>query len=106
VLAYSHCIAHGIDMTAGFKQQKLAVDCGHWPLFRFNPQLADQGQNPFQLDSKAPTVPLKDYAYNEVRYRMLSHSAPEEAALLIKLGQDDVNKRWKLYQEMAARPGA
>jgi pyruvate-ferredoxin/flavodoxin oxidoreductase len=82
------------------------VDCGHWPLFRFNPQLADQGQNPFQLDSKAPTVPLKDYAYNEVRYRMLSHSAPEEAALLLKLGQDDVNKRWKLYQEMAARPGA
>jgi pyruvate-ferredoxin/flavodoxin oxidoreductase len=106
VLAYSHCIAHGIDMTAGFKQQKLAVDCGHWPLFRFNPLLSSQGQNPFQLDSKAPTVPLKDYAYNEVRYRMLSHSAPEEAAQLIKLGQDDVNKRWKLYQEMAARPGA
>ena len=106
ILAYSHCIAHGIDMAAGLKQQKLAVDSGHWPLFRYNPTLAEQGQNPFQLDSKAPTIPLKDYIYNEVRYRMLSHSAPEEAARLLKLGQEDVQKRWKIYEDMAGRTAA
>ena len=101
IIAYSHCIAHGIDMTAGLKQQKLAVDCGHWPLYRFNPTLKDQGLNPFQLDSKAPTISLKDYAYNEVRYRMLSHSAPEEAARLLKLAQEDVTARWKAHEQMA-----
>ena len=106
ILAYSHCIAHGIDMAAGLKQQKLAVDSGHWPLFRYHPDLADQGQNPFQLDSKAPSIALKDYIYNEVRYRMLSHSAPEEAARLLKLGQEDVQRRWKLYEEMAGRGSA
>ena len=68
--------------------------------------LADQGQNPFQLDSKAPSIALKDYIYNEVRYRMLSHSAPEEAARLLKLGQEDVQRRWKLYEEMAGRGSA
>ena len=103
ILAYSHCIAHGIDMAAGLKQQKLAVDSGHWPLFRYHPDLAAQGQNPFQLDSKAPSIPLRDYIYNEVRYRMLSHSAPEEAARLLKLGQEDVQRRWKIYEDMAAR---
>jgi pyruvate-ferredoxin/flavodoxin oxidoreductase len=93
-------------MAAGLKQQKLAVDSGHWPLFRYHPDLADQGQNPFQLDSKAPSIALKDYIYNEVRYRMLSHSAPEEAARLLKLGQEDVQRRWKLYEEMAGRGSA
>ena len=106
ILAYSHCIAHGIDMAAGLKQQKLAVDSGHWPLFRYHPDLAAQGQNPFQLDSKAPSIPLKDYIYNEVRYRMLSHSSPDEAARLLKLGQEDVQRRWKLYEEMAGRGSA
>ncbi|MBW7907951.1 MAG: pyruvate:ferredoxin (flavodoxin) oxidoreductase [Kiritimatiellae bacterium] len=103
IIAYSHCIAHGIDMALGFKQQKLAVDCGHWPLYRHNPALTGQGQNPFQLDSKPPTVSLRDYAYNEVRYRMLSHSAPEEAARLLELAQEDVNKRWRAHADLAAR---
>ncbi|HMP75403.1 MAG TPA: pyruvate:ferredoxin (flavodoxin) oxidoreductase [Kiritimatiellia bacterium] len=103
VIAYSHCIAHGIDIALGFKQQKLAVDCGHWPLYRYNPELTAQGQSAFQLDSKAPTVPFKDYAYNEVRYRMLSHSEPEEAARLLKLAQEDVNARWKSHADLAAR---
>ena len=106
ILAYSHCIAHGIDMAAGLKQQKLAVDSGHWPLFRYHPDLATQGQNPFQLDSKAPSIPLRDYIYNEVRYRMLSHSSPDEAARLLKLGQEDVQRRWKLYEDMAVRTTA
>ena len=106
ILAYSHCIAHGIDMAIGLKQQKLAVDSGHWPLFRYNPALADQGQNPFQLDSKAPSIPLKDYIYNEVRYRMLTHSAPEEAARLLKLNEEDVRRRWKTYEDLATRTPA
>ncbi len=103
IIAYSHCIAHGIDMALGFKQQKLAVDSGHWPLYRHNPALAAQGQNPFQLDSKPPTASFRDYAYNEVRYRMLSHSAPEEAARLLELAQADVNKRWKAHADLAAQ---
>ena len=103
VIAYSHCIAHGIDMAAGFKQQKLAVDTGYWPLYRYNPEIAAQGQNGFQLDSKPPALPLKDYAYNEVRYRMLAHSDPEEAAKLLKLAQDDVAARWKAHADLAAR---
>jgi pyruvate-ferredoxin/flavodoxin oxidoreductase len=102
IIAYSHCIAHGINMENGFKQQKLAVDSGHWPIYRYNPALAGAGQNPFSLDCKAPTVPLKDYAYNEVRYRMLSHSDPAEADRLIKLAQEDVRQRWKVYEDMAA----
>jgi pyruvate-ferredoxin/flavodoxin oxidoreductase len=100
IIAYSHCIAHGINMVNGFKQQKMAVDCGHWPLYRYNPEPAD-GAQAFQLDSKAPTIPLKDYAYNEVRYKMLQHSDPEEADRLIALGQEDVQRRWKVYQDMA-----
>ncbi|MBP7828467.1 MAG: pyruvate:ferredoxin (flavodoxin) oxidoreductase [Kiritimatiellae bacterium] len=104
ILAYSHCIAHGIDMINGLKQQKLAVDCGHWPLYRFNPDLAAKGQNPFCLDSKKPTVPLKDYAYNEIRYKMLTRSKPEEAKRLIELGQEDVHERWRIIERMAAAP--
>ena len=71
IIAYSQCIAHGINMAKGMEQQKLAVDSGHWPLYRYDPRLVDEGKNPFQLDSKAPSIPLKEYAYNENRYRML-----------------------------------
>ena len=106
IIAYSHCIAHGINMEHGFKQQQLAVNCGHWPLFRFNPALTDPTKNPFQLDSKAPTAPLKDYAYNEVRYRMLTHSEPEEAERLMKLAQEEVHRHWRTYEMMAAAPVA
>ena len=71
IIAYSHCINHGIDMKRGLEQQKLAVQSGAWPLFRYNPDLILDGKNPLTLDSKDPTVPVKDYAYNETRYRML-----------------------------------
>ncbi|RPI19102.1 MAG: pyruvate:ferredoxin (flavodoxin) oxidoreductase [Ignavibacteriae bacterium] len=98
IIAYSHCIAHGIDMMKGMSNQKAAVESGHWPLFRFNPELAAQGQNPFKLDSKAPKIPLKDYAYMETRYKMLTKSHPEEAEKLMKLAQEDVNGRWKMYE--------
>ena len=102
IIAYSHCIAHGYDMVYGIEQQKAAVNSGHWPLFRYNPALAKEGKNPFQLDSRAPSIPLEKYIYNEARYTMLVNSDPEEAKLLLHEAQDNVNERWKLYQHMAA----
>jgi pyruvate-ferredoxin/flavodoxin oxidoreductase len=102
IIAYSHCIAHGYDMVHGIEQQKNAVLSGHWPLFRYNPGLAKEGKNPFQLDSRAPSIPLDKYIYNEARYTMLVNSDPGEAKLLLHEAQDNVNERWKLYQHMAA----
>ena len=88
-------------MVYGFEQQKNAVLSGHWPLFRYNPTLGKEGKNPFQLDSRAPSIPLEKYIYNETRYTMLVNSDPEEAKVLLKEAQDNVNERWKLYQHMA-----
>ena len=102
IIAYSHCIAHGYDLVHGLDQQKLAVQSGHWPLFRYNPDLEMEGKNPFQLDTKAPSIQLEKYIYNETRYTMLTHSAPEHAAELLKEAQADVAHRWKLYEHMAA----
>ena len=87
IIAYSHCIAHGIDMAKGMHQQKLATDAGYWPLYRFDPRRKAEGKNPLQLDSRAPKIPLKDYAYNETRYRMLTQSNPEAAARLLAEAQ-------------------
>lgn len=102
IIAYSHCIAHGINMAKGFECQKLAVDSGHWPLFRYNPALADEGKNPLKLDSKAPKIKLEDYIYNETRYKMLTKSHPEIAKELLALAQEEVNKRWKYYEQLAS----
>ena len=102
IIAYSHCIAHGYDMVYGIDQQKAAVNSGHWPLFRYNPALAKEGKNPFVLDSRAPSIPLEKYIYNETRYTMLVNSDPDEAKKLLKQAQENVNERWKLYQHMAA----
>jgi pyruvate-ferredoxin/flavodoxin oxidoreductase len=102
IIAYSHCIAHGYDMVHGLDQQKAAVNSGHWPLFRYNPTLAKENKNPFVLDSRAPSIPLKDYIYNETRYTMLVNSNPEEAKKLLDAAQENVNERWRLYQHMAA----
>jgi pyruvate-ferredoxin/flavodoxin oxidoreductase len=102
ILAYSHCIAHGINMQKGFDQQKLAVQSGHWPLFRYHPGRAAAGENPLTLDSKPPAIPLKDYIYTETRYKMLTFSKPAEAERLIALAQADVNDRWALYKKWAA----
>jgi pyruvate-ferredoxin/flavodoxin oxidoreductase len=104
IIAYSHCIAHGYDLVHGLDQQKLAVQSGHWPLFRYNPALVAQGKNPFQLDSKAPSIPLDKYIYNETRYTMLRQSNPEGAAHLLKEAQEDVNERWKIYEYRASMP--
>jgi pyruvate-ferredoxin/flavodoxin oxidoreductase len=104
IVAYSHCIAHGYDMAHGMDQQKAAVNSGYWPLFRYNPDLVAQGKNPFQLDSRAATIPLKDYVYNETRYTMLAKSNPEHAQKLLELAQEDVNSRWKIYDYWAHMP--
>lgn len=102
IIAYSHCIEQKIDTARGLEQQKLAVQAGHWPLFRYNPALLKEGKNPLQLDSKAPSIPLEKYAYNETRYTMLIQSNEEAAERLLKLAQQDVDTRWKLYEQFAA----
>ncbi len=104
IIAYSHCIAHGYDMRHGMDQQKAAVLSGHWPLFRYNPDLVKEAKNPLQLDSKPPSLPLKKYVYNETRYTMLAHSDPVGAKRLLELAQEDVLARWRFYEHLAAMP--
>ncbi len=103
IIAYSHCIAHGIDMKKGLDQQKLAVQTGYWPLYRYNPELAQSGKNPLTLDSKAPTLPLEHYAYNETRYRMLLQNDEQRAETLMEQAQRDVQDRWEQYQQLAVQ---
>jgi len=105
IIAYSHCIAHGYDMAFGLNQQKSAVLSGYWPLIRYNPSLRDQGKNPFQLDSKAPSMPLKNYMYEEARYSMLARSHPEHARELLRMAQDDVERQWRVYEGRATMAG-
>ena len=102
IIAYSHCIAHGINMETAMQNQKAAVDSGHWPLFRYHPDLAAEGKNPFKLDSKGLKIPFKDYAYMETRYKMLTKSHPKEAAALMIEAQADVVRKWKEYERFAA----
>ncbi|MCP4009341.1 MAG: pyruvate:ferredoxin (flavodoxin) oxidoreductase, partial [Proteobacteria bacterium] len=101
ILAYSPCIAHGIDMTQGLHQQKLAVACGHWPLLRYNPELRKAGRKPFVLDSPRPQIKLEDYAYNEMRYKQLARAQPEEAGRLMDLAQQSLELRWATYEYMS-----
>jgi pyruvate-ferredoxin/flavodoxin oxidoreductase len=105
IIAYSSCIAHGYDLIHGLEQQKLAVQSGYWPLMRYNPALREEGKNPFQLDSKAPSIRLKDYAYREARYTMLARGNPAMAAELLNEAQDDVERQWRVYSARAAMPG-
>jgi pyruvate-ferredoxin/flavodoxin oxidoreductase len=101
IIAYSQCIAHGIDMAKGMHQQKLAVDSGYWPLYRYNPQLVEENKNPFQLDSSDPKIPLQDYIYTEGRYRMLQQSEPEVAKFLLGQAQKAVSRHWQQYKQLA-----
>ncbi|MBP9099109.1 MAG: pyruvate:ferredoxin (flavodoxin) oxidoreductase, partial [Ferruginibacter sp.] len=103
ILAYSHCIAHGYDLKNGLDQQHKAVASGHWPLLRYNPALRNKNQNPFVLDSPRPTMSLKDYAYNELRYKVLTLTNPEAAERLMKHAQELVNLKWKSYEELATK---
>ncbi|HEX6036362.1 MAG TPA: pyruvate:ferredoxin (flavodoxin) oxidoreductase, partial [Anaerolineales bacterium] len=102
IIAYSHCIAHGYDMAKGLEQQKLAVQSGHWPMYRYDPRLAAQGQNPLIIESREPSIPITQYAYNETRYKMLAQLDEARAEQLIQEAQHDARSRWTLYQQMAA----
>jgi len=101
IIAYSHCIAHGYDMRNGLDQQKKAAASGYWPLYRYDPRLAKENKNPFQLDSKAPSITLDKFVYNEGRYRMLTQTDEGRAEELLKLAQEDVKERWKMYERLA-----
>jgi pyruvate-ferredoxin/flavodoxin oxidoreductase len=102
ILAYSHCIAHGIDMTAGVDAQKKAVQSGYWPLYRYNPALAAESKNPLQLDSKAATIDFMEYANNENRYRMLKKANPKDADALMKRAGEWAKTHFAYYQKLAA----
>jgi pyruvate-ferredoxin/flavodoxin oxidoreductase len=91
-------------MVHGLDQQKAAVQSGYWPLFRYDPRVAAEGKNPFQLDSRAPSIKLKDYVYNETRYTMLAKSNPDQASHLLELAQQDVLDRWRIYENMVHMP--
>jgi len=101
IIAYSQCIAHGIDMTIGTDQQKDAVECGFWPLFRYNPDLVESGKNPLQLDSKSPSGNLENFMYKQNRFRALRQSNPDRANMLLEAMRKDVSTRWKFYEQMA-----
>jgi pyruvate-ferredoxin/flavodoxin oxidoreductase len=106
ILAYSHCIAHGYDLKDGLKQQKLATQSGYWPLIRYNPSLRAAGKKPFVLDSPRPTIPLREYAYNEMRYKVLTQTHPEEAEKLMQMAQETVDRRWQTYEHLAQQEPA
>jgi len=101
IIAYSHCIAHGINMAKGMTNQKVATESGYWPLYRYNPLLAMKGENPFKLDSKAPKLRFSDFSSLETRYRMLGKSHPDAAKKLAALAQQDINTRWAALELMA-----
>ncbi len=101
VIAYTHCIAHGINMTKGYEIQNEAVDSGYWPLYRFDPRLKEQGKNPLQLDSKKPKFDFGEYAYHQNRWRTLKKSDPERAEKLLELAESDVKQKWYLMEELA-----
>jgi pyruvate-ferredoxin/flavodoxin oxidoreductase len=104
IIAYSHCISHGIPMRDGLAQQYRAVASGYWPLLRFNPVRRSEGLNPFLLDSSRPRISVKDYRKEELRLKMLVNSDPAEADRLMDLAQADVNRRWADYEDLATRP--
>ncbi len=103
IIAYSHCIAHGIDMSAPLKHQKAAVDSGQWLLYRFNPTKLQTGENPFMLESKSPKIPVTEYLNMENRFKMLAKSKPELAKVAFAQAQDDVHERFQQYQYLAER---
>jgi pyruvate-ferredoxin/flavodoxin oxidoreductase len=101
VIAYSHCIAHGIEMKKGMEQHKLAVDTGYWPLYRYDPRHGHAGEHPFHLDSRPPKLPLSEFTSREARFAMLARSRPADAKELAELAQHDVDERWHVYEQLA-----
>jgi pyruvate-ferredoxin/flavodoxin oxidoreductase len=107
ILAYSQCIAHGLQLNLrdGMKQQRRAVATGYWPLFRYDPRMRQASMNPFRLDSTRPRLPLEDFMYQELRYRILTQARPEEARTLLRQAQAAVDERYRIYEDIAARDG-
>jgi pyruvate-ferredoxin/flavodoxin oxidoreductase len=101
IIAYSPCIAHGIDLKDNHLHQKLAVDSGHWPLFRYNPQHAAEGKNPLKLDSKPPSIPYREFIETEIRFNMLWRTHPEQAEKFLEQSQQDVMHRYRYYEQLA-----
>jgi pyruvate-ferredoxin/flavodoxin oxidoreductase len=101
IVAYSHCIAHGYNLKYGADQQKLAVETGEWPLFRYNPELIKEGKSPLILDSKAPSRKVEEFMYNETRFKMVQKMDPDRARKFIQEAQDVVNKHWKFYEHLS-----
>ena len=104
IIAYSHCIAHGINMTTAMSHQKELVDSGRWLLYRYNPDLKQEGKNPLQLDMRSPKKLISQSMYAENRFKMLTKSKPADAKRLLQEAQNDVNTRWQMYEYLAARP--
>lgn len=104
IIAYSPCIAHGIDLKNNHLHQQLAVDSGHWPLFRYNPQQAAAGKNPLHLDSKAPSIPYREFIETEIRFNMLWRTHPEEAEKFLAQSQQEVQQRYHYYEQLASLP--
>jgi len=102
LIAYSHCIAHGINMAKGTDQQKRAVDSGHWMLYRYNPALLAEGKNPMILDSRQPTLPIAEYMLSEARYKMLTKSHPDAAERFLAEAQREATARWRRYEQLVA----
>jgi pyruvate-ferredoxin/flavodoxin oxidoreductase len=105
IIAYAHCIAHGLDMARGMYNQKIAVDSGYWPLFRYNPTLEHTGKNPFKLDSRRPKIPAREFMALETRFKALEKSHPDRAKELMKLAQNDVDERWEIYEHLTLEDG-
>jgi pyruvate-ferredoxin/flavodoxin oxidoreductase len=105
IIAYCPCIEHGYDLEGMLRHQKTAVKSGYWPLFRYNPSLADQGKSPLQLDSRTPELPVQDYLETENRFRQVARSNPQLAQMLAEKLQKQIDHRWKFLQELAEKPG-
>jgi pyruvate-ferredoxin/flavodoxin oxidoreductase len=101
LIAYSHCIAHGIEMSSAMGHQREAVISGFWPLFRYDPRLGGSGAHPFQLDSAKPRLSFQDFAAKEARFAMLARANPEHAAELMRQAQEDIDEQWRYYQQLA-----
>jgi pyruvate-ferredoxin/flavodoxin oxidoreductase len=106
ILAYSQCISHGIDMRLGMKQAARATASGYWPLFRFDPKMRQRGMNPFRLDSTRPRIPLEEYRYNEVRFKSLTQTRPDDARHMLAQAQLELEERYRVYEDLAARDGS
>ncbi|ADN02601.1 pyruvate:ferredoxin (flavodoxin) oxidoreductase [Spirochaeta thermophila] len=104
IIAYSHCVAHGIDMAKGMDQQKAAVQSGMWPLYRYNPLLSEEGKNPLVLDSREPNLPVEEYLYKEIRFRALKEMNPEKASAFLEEAKKNVQQQYRFYKHLADMP--